>query len=193
MKAKNFHLIENNLVHKLFWGRVKINFATSFYYFNKGSRVQNLLHQLKYKGYKDVGQTVGRLFSTSLRESPYLQDLNIIIPVPLHPRKQKKRGYNQCDSLAEGLSDGLEIPWSNKILQRKVFNPTQTKRRRYERWENVSGIFEVEDRGALQNKHVLLVDDLITTGSTMEACIEAVQKVESVKVSVASMACALNI
>ena len=165
----NFHLDKDNLVNKVFWGRVQIEMAASYYSFSKESRVQNLLHHLKYKGAKEVGSIVGKLYGYDLKESPFFKKIDFIVPVPLHKIKLKKRGYNQSEWIAKGLSESMNIPMRLDVLYRKVDSKTQTKKSRYKRWENVGDIFGVLD-GDLRGKKVLLVDDVLTTGATIEAC-----------------------
>lgn len=182
----NFHKDLENPVNKIFWGRVPIEMATSFYLFSKEGKVQHLLHQLKYKGIKEVGSVIGKLFGQDLKQSNYFKDLHYIIPVPLHKKKLKKRGYNQSEWIAKGLSEAMEIPINLDTLYRKVDSKTQTKKSRYKRWENVGEIFDVAD-GKLDNKSVLLVDDVLTTGATIEACAQVLIQ-HGCKVYVATIA-----
>jgi ComF family protein len=171
----NFHLDKENPVNQLFWGRVKIEMATSFYLFNQKTRVQNLLHQLKYNGAKEVGEVVGQLMGAELKDSPYYQHVDFVVPVPLHQNKFKKRGYNQSEWIAFGLSTTMNIPLETNGLYRIEDSQTQTKKKRYERWENVDEIFGINS-GLLNGKNVLLVDDVLTTGATIEACAQVLIK-----------------
>ena len=171
----DFHLDKENPVNKVFWGRVQIEMATSFYSFSKKSKVQRLLHHLKYKGIKEVGVVVGRLFGYDLKESEYFKGIDYIVPVPLHKKKLKKRGYNQSEWIAMGISETMEIPINSDSLYRKVDSNTQTKKTRYKRWENVEEIFGVLNN-KLDNKNVLLIDDVVTTGATIEACAQVLIK-----------------
>jgi ComF family protein len=184
----NFHYHQDNPVSKIFWGRVNIHSATAFYYFKRGTKVQHLLHELKYKGQKGVGETLGEWFGKELKKSPLFDTVDIVVPVPLHPKKKKKRGYNQSDCIAEGLAKGMEITWSDKLLFRDVATETQTKKSRIRRWENVSSIFRVDNDPRFHNKHFLLVDDVITTGSTIESCAQELIKIPGAKVSVGAIA-----
>ena len=188
----NFHKEKENPVSKLFWGRVGIQHASAFYFFKKESKVQNLLHQLKYKGQKEVGVKVGSLYGSDLKQDPHYKDVSIIIPVPLHPDKEKKRGYNQSEMFALGLAQSMEIPCESKILVRNFASETQTKKSKYKRWENVKSIFELQDKERLKDKHILLVDDVITTGATIEACAQHLLSVPGTKVSIAAIACSIN-
>jgi ComF family protein len=184
----NFHSIHGNKVEQQLWGKVQIEHATSYFYFRKGSRYQKLIHYLKYKGLKELGEEVGKHFGFDLGESPDFSEVDVIIPVPLHPRKFRKRGYNQSEWIAKGLGFALKKPVDSNNLVRKVHTSTQTQKSRFERWKNVEGIFEVQQPEMLLNKHVLLVDDVMTTGSTIEACSVALLKVSGLKISVATLA-----
>jgi len=188
LPTTQFHTDPENPVAKQFWGRVPLQNATACYWFGKGSRVQRLLHQLKYKKRQEVGVKVGNLYGTQLRQNPSFATVDIIVPIPLHMLKLAQRGYNQSASFAKGLSQSMHIPCTNKALLREVFTATQTKKSRFERWENVSDIFMVADANMLQGKHVLLVDDVITTGATIEACAHSILKLPATTVSVASIA-----
>lgn len=184
----NYHLDNENPVAKIFWGRATIFSAAAFYSFNKGGQVQHLIHQLKYKGRPEVGIAVGKLYGYELLQSDYFKTVDTIIPVPLHPKRQKKRGYNQSDCFAEGLSKSMKVAADYKILYRGFNSETQTKKSRFKRWQNVETIFQLRDLTTLQGKHVLLVDDVITTGATLEACAQTLLKVPDIKVSIATMA-----
>ncbi len=163
--------------------------ASSYYHFTKGGKVQNLLHNLKYKGVKDVGVKIGELYGYELKHSEYFNHIDYIIPIPLHKNKLKKRGYNQSDYFAEGLSKSMGVPLNTTNLVRNVDTKTQTKKARYKRWENVSEIFSLTNPSELDSKTVLLVDDVITTGATMEAAIQTLVD-NKCEVIVATMACA---
>jgi len=179
-----------NPVAQLFWGRTKIEAATSFFRFEKGSKYQKLLHLLKYKGEKNVGVFLGKLLGTELKETPFGQ-CDYIVPVPLHPKKMRKRGYNQSEIIATGLSSILEIPVITNILYRTSFTGTQTKKTRFERFLNVEHVFTLNEQGIRkENCSILLIDDVVTTGSTLEACVETLLQKEGVKVYVATVACA---
>lgn len=185
-----FHTDPENQVNKLFWGKSQINAATSLVFFEKDTRIQNLMHQLKYKGYTSVGEQLGDWLGQELKEIEPFQGVDTIIPVPLHPKKKRKRGYNQSDFIADGIGKRLDATVEKTNLIRTKFSTTQTKKSRFKRWENVSSIFAVKDPKALEGKHILLVDDVVTTGSTLEACAAALLEIEGVTVSVATIACA---
>lgn len=188
MPRTNFHKVEDNKVEMIFWGRVKIEKASSFFLYQKGSIWQKVLHKIKYKGFKDAGFELGKNYGYELKGADYFGSVDYIVPVPLHPRKERKRGYNQSLSIAEGLSYSLGIPVEIKNLYRVRYTNTQTKKGRYERWENVNNIFAVRSDGIYENKHILLVDDVITTGSTLEACANAILGCTGSKVSIVTLA-----
>jgi ComF family protein len=187
----NYHLQEDNPVARLFWGRCKIEKAAAFSFYNKDSRIRKLIHNLKYKGIKEVGFELGKIYGQSLSGSDFLKGIDMIIPVPLHPSKKRIRGFNQSEIISRGFSEATGLPVYPGILERTSRSDTQTKRSRYERWVNVEGIFNVADHSVLDGKHVLIVDDVITTGSTLESCAVELLKSEGVKVSVAALAVAV--
>jgi len=184
----NYHLKPDNPVARLFWGRCMIEKTSAFSFYTKGSRIKKLIHQLKYKGIKEVGSELGRIYGNSLKLSGFLDEIDLIIPVPLHPSKRRKRGFNQSDLIATGISDATGIPMDASILVRERASKTQTHKSRYDRWTNVRDIFRVIDQEELKNKHILLVDDVITTGSTLEACASALLREGNAKVSIAVLA-----
>lgn len=185
----NFHKDDENQVSQLFWGRVNISHATAFFYFSKGSRYQTLIHSLKYKGRDDIGIEAGRMFGAEISGSVF-DMVDIVVPVPLHRKKLRARGYNQSEMIAKGLCLSLGKPLVTDLLERVDFTDTQTRKSRYDRFINVSGSFRINETISLQNKHVLLVDDVVTTGSTLEACAEVLLKGGAGKISVAALAVA---
>ncbi|HET6228078.1 MAG TPA: ComF family protein [Bacteroidia bacterium] len=188
----NFHLINDNPVAKIFWGRLNLQAASAYYFFHKGGRVQHLIHQLKYKGAKEIAHDIGKLYGWELKDSNSFKTLDLIVPVPLHKKRQRSRGYNQSVSFAQGLSSTMDIAMETNVLFRSYASETQTKKSRFIRWKNVEHIFYTENQHLLRHKHILLVDDVITTGATLEACAQALLKIEGVKVSIATMAFAHN-
>lgn len=187
MPKTQFHTDAANPVAQSFWGRVPLQQATAFYYFEKGGNVQNLLHNLKYNGQKELGETIGRLYGNELKEHNWAA-IDIVLPVPLHKRKQRKRGYNQSWHFAKGMARGLDATALENVLVKTVSTQSQTKKTREERIKNVKEVFAITNRKALENKHILLVDDVITTGATIESCAQTLLQVEGVTVSVASIA-----
>lgn len=184
----NYHFDKDNEISKIFWGRVNIETASACYFFSKSGKVQHLIHQFKYRGKKQIGIYIGDLYGRELKKSPYYKNIDLIIPVPLHPKKEKKRGYNQSEIFARGLSNSMNIPYDINTLIRVYASETQTKKTRFKRWENVKEIFQLREPENLQKKHILLVDDVITTGATIESCANMLIKIEGVKVSIASIA-----
>jgi len=182
-----FEWAKDNPTNQSFWGRTPVVFAASTYYYRKGELLQSLIAMLKYKQRQDVGVFLGRLTGKLLQDSPFFETPDLIIPVPLHPRKFRLRGYNQCDYIAKGISAEIAAPVINSALMRDVYNPSQTKKTRFERWENVSGIFKVAVPQQLIDKHILLVDDVITTGSTLEACCLPISQISGTKVSIVTV------
>jgi ComF family protein len=188
LPVSRFEKENENKVAQLFWGRVQIEHATSYFHYRKGSRYQKLIHFIKYKGLKELGMETGRRFGIMLAETENFTQVDKIVPVPLHPKKQKKRGFNQSEWIARGIAAGLNKPMSENNLYRKIFTSTQTRKNRFERWENVEGIFGVKNPVEFENRHVLLVDDVVTTGSTLEACACELLKIPGIKVSIATLA-----
>lgn len=184
----NYHLKSDNPVAQLFWGRCLIEKAAAFSFYTRDSRIRKLIHQLKYKGIREIGIELGRIYALSLRSSEFLDGIDIIIPVPLHPSKKRKRGFNQSEMICIGISDITGLKTDTGLLVRRSMTKTQTKKSRYDRWTNVEGIFQVTDPMVLRDKHILIVDDVITTGSTIEACVNELLNIENVKVSVAALA-----
>ncbi|HPR32922.1 MAG TPA: ComF family protein [Prolixibacteraceae bacterium] len=188
MPRTHFHLVPGNPVEQLFWGRVPLERATAWFLFQKGSRYQNLLHELKYKGQREIGTELGCYFAADLSRVNYFDETDLLVPVPLHPRKERKRGYNQSLLIASGMASVLGKVLVPDALVRIRYSDTQTRKGRFERWQNVSGLFAVRDPSVFEAKHVLLVDDVITTGSTLEACANKIRECPGAKVSVAALA-----
>lgn len=149
---------------------------------------QTLVHKLKYDGKKEIGIYLGKLLGNQLMESDLFRDADLLIPVPLHPAKLKKRGYNQSEIIASGMATVMKAELKADVLFRTIHTSSQTRKSRYERWENVKNIFEVRNRESLENKHIILIDDVITTGSTLIACAENLVNISGVKLSVSSLA-----
>ena len=186
----NYHQEHDNPLRWIFAGRVPVREVAALLFFKKGNIVQNILHHLKYKGTKEVGKLLGNYYGEKLIQEPRFQDIDYIIPIPLHPKKLKKRGYNQSEWIAMGLSQGMQKPYLNDILTRTQFTETQTKKSRFNRWENVKEVFAIQNEEQIQGKHLLLCDDVLTTGATMEAAIQEILKVPDVTVSVVTLAAA---
>lgn len=183
----NFHLDADNRLAKQFWGRVNIDSAAAFLYFNKGGHVQNIMHQLKYNNQPQVGIAVGELYGRELKETAAFKKPQAIIPVPLHPHKLEKRGYNQSEQFAIGLSEVLNIPVYTDILSRNAERESQAAKNRSSRFENMQRVFTASPN-AENLEHVFLVDDTITTGATLEACVIALQEIGINKVQILGIA-----
>ncbi|MBV8388479.1 MAG: ComF family protein [Mucilaginibacter sp.] len=186
----DFHQKPDNMVAQQFWGKIKLEGAYAMCYFAKGGKIQHLMHNFKYKGVQRIGNLLGNVAGEQLLKSPIFKTADIIIPVPLHKSRLRKRGYNQSMCFAEGLSEKMGIPVDENNLVRIRATETQTHRSRFSRFENMQEVFTLTNPEALRNKHVLLVDDVVTTGSTLEACGIELLKVEGVQLSIATIACA---
>jgi ComF family protein len=184
----NFHLQPDNIVAQQFYGKINVEAAYALYYFNKGGKVQNLMHHFKYKGMQQIGDLLGNMAAGQLIESNVFNTTDVIIPVPLHKSRLKKRGYNQSTCFANGLAQKLNATVDDNNLQRIVATETQTHKSRFARFENMQQVFTVKHPESLVNKHVLLVDDIVTTGSTLEACGIELLKVPGLKLSIATIA-----
>ena len=187
MPETNFEKYVSNPVEKIFWGRLSLVSATAHFYFTKESLMQRLMHQFKYRGNKDLGLQFGRLMGISLKESNRFDTIDALVPLPLFPSKEKKRGYNQATILCEGIAEILSLPVLKNIIIRPQHTDTQTKKGRIERWKNIEGKFELINAGAIQNKHLLLIDDVVTTGATLEACGCELLEANNVRLSIATL------
>lgn len=184
----NFHQQADNIVARQFWGKVKLNGAYALFYFTKGGKVQQLIHQLKYNNAPMVGNKLGHIAGAQLIQSEHLNMFDAVIPVPLHKSRLRKRGYNQSACFAEGLAEALNTAVVINNLIRTKATATQTHKSRFDRAINMQDVFTVADIKALADKHVLLVDDVVTTGSTLEACAQALLTVPGLKLSIATIA-----
>ena len=182
----NYHLMEASPLDKVFWGRVQLAHTAALYTFHKKGKVQHLIHQLKYKGRMDVGIYLGKILGADLAKTKAFANVDKVIPVPLHPDKQRKRGYNQSEQIAIGMAKAMDAEMDSTSFIRTVDTQTQTKKSRFARWENVKEIFQVASANELANKHILLVDDVITTGATLESAAHILLNIEGVTLSVAS-------
>ena len=185
----NFAAYANNPIEKIFYGRLQIAQATAGYYFQKESVLQRLVHQLKYKGNKEAGWQLGKWLGMQLQKSNRFTEVQALVPLPLFPDKEKRRGYNQSTVLCEGIAEVLQLPVINDVVTRKRFTDTQTKKGRSDRWTNVDNSFGIRTTELLRNKHVLLVDDVITTGATLEACGSVLKNTEGLTLSIAALTC----
>ena len=186
MPETNFEIHADNPVEKKFWGRLPFQQATAQYYFTRESLMQHLMHQFKYKKNKELGFQLGKLMGESLKNSGRFI-VEALIPLPLFPAKEKRRGYNQAAVLCEGIAESLQVPVLKDVIIRPQHTDTQTKKGRIERWQNMEGKFVLTNPGAIANKRILLVDDVVTTGATLEACGLELLDGENVKLSIAAL------
>jgi competence protein ComFC len=180
-----------NTVENCFYGKVPLVAATALFRFRENGKIQNLIHALKYENKESVGLLAANLLGQEILNSDRFPAIDLVIPVPLHPKKQRKRGYNQNTAFGQKLAEILSSEFCGSLLIRKRNRPTQTQQTRMNRWRNIEGSFSLENPEKLANKQVLLIDDVITTGATLEACCNELLKAD-VKISIATIACAEN-
>ena len=186
----NHHLNPENDAFKKFYGRIPVLHASALFYFHKKGIVQQLIHNLKYKGQEEIGTTLGQWYAEDLKNIEILASIDEIIPVPLHRRKLKERGYNQVTAFGKALSSSLNIDYNDSLLIRNVYSKTQSKKNLLGRTEGIETIFDVSFTEKDHNKHFLIIDDVITTGSTLEACSKVMLKIPGAKISIVCMAMA---
>ena len=186
------HIEEPNEVSDLFLNRTPVVHGCSYFKYVKSGILQLLIHDLKYRGKPEIGEYLGRIAGQGLKKSGMFNDVDYIVPVPLHPEKFKIRGYNQSLMIAQGLSQILDIPIDTSVLIKTVYNSTQTKKHRFERYLNSQNLFEAVPRPGVYGKHLLLVDDVLTTGATLESCINELKTIQGVRVSVFTLARAMD-
>jgi len=184
----NHLLYPNNEAYSKFYGKVPLEFAAALLSFHKKGRVQELIHKLKYKGHEEIGSALGHWFAEELKPFEPIKDVSCIVPVPLHHKKLRERGYNQVSSFGKALSENLNIPFEESLLIRNYYTKTQTKKNLLGRTELDKNLFDITNDTSLNGNHIVLVDDVITTGSTLEVCCKALLKIPNVKVSVLCMA-----
>ena len=182
----------DNPLAQSFYGRVPFHAVSSCFFFSKDGKVQHLIHELKYKGNKEAGVFLGQQLGETLKHAPLFQGIDYLIPVPLHPKREKQRGYNQSLMICQGIQEVTGIPIGDKYLVRAVYTETQTHKTAEERFKNVKDIFEVRFAEDLKDKHVLLVDDVLTTGATLESCAHQLENIPGITISAATAACAGN-
>lgn len=189
LNKTSYDILPDNPVEKTLWGRLKCEAAMSQYYFSKDSVLQELIHQFKYKSNKDLAIYLGKCMGETLKKSERFNNADAIIPLPLFPDKERKRGYNQAALLCEGISAVMDLPVIYNVVHRIRYTETQTHKTRMERWQNVEGVFVTKQQTGIENKNLLLVDDVITTGATIEACGNAiVEDITGAKLKVATLA-----
>jgi ComF family protein len=190
LPVTNFHFDNDDTVAKVLYGRAKIEQGTALFRFEKKGLVQQLIHGLKYRGYENIGALLGNWLGSELKTLEHYQNIDVVIPVPLHKRKLRKRGYNQVAKFGQQLAKALDAEYNDKVLVKVTNTASQTTKQRFTRWINNDELFAIVNMGAIENKHLLLVDDLITTGATLEACITVLNKAKNIKISIATMAIA---
>lgn len=184
----DFHLEKDNAVAKRLYGRVDFIHTTSLLWFNKKGKVQHLLHNLKYKGHEDVGVFLGKWLGEELSRSEAYQNIDVVVPVPLHISKLRQRGYNQVDKFGREIAKALGVDYNSKTLVKTKATSTQVYKDRLKRLLTHEADFSIADNISLQGKHILLVDDIVTTGATIEACANQLLSIPGVSISVATMA-----
>ena len=176
-----------NVMAKLFWGQIQIEKATALFYYEPHAETANILYELKYKNHPEIGEVMGRMMARELQKNGLFDDIDAIVPVPLARKREHERGYNQSLMLAKGVSEVTGLPIYNKVVRRTKFVGSQTHRGRWERNENVADVFELMDGESIRGKHLLLIDDVVTTGATIIACAQEMQKASDVKISVLAL------
>lgn len=191
----NFHLprtgfhkdpYENEMA-KLFWHQIPIERATALFYYESHAETANIIYKMKYKNHPEIGEVMGRLMAKEVQLSGFFDGIDGMVPIPLAKKRQRQRGYNQSMEIARGISEITSLPIYNKVARRSVFEGSQTNKGRWERNENVEGVFELKDATAIQGKHLLIVDDVVTTGATVIACAKELCKAGNVNVSVIAL------
>lgn len=183
-----FNMVNSNPAEQSLWGRIDLENVYCFLFYIKEGTTQQLLHSLKYKGEKELGKELANIFASELKETHSLKDIDILIPVPLHPKKQFKRGYNQSEWIAKGIKESTNLPIDNTTLIKSHHTETQTRKNRFSRYLSSKEMFSINDESKLKGKHVLLIDDVLTTGATIEACYNALSKTNDIIVSVLTLA-----
>lgn len=184
----NDHLDNEGTVKKVFYGRVKLEQATALFHFRKKAGVQKLIHDLKYRGHREIGTYLGKWLGEELSRYPEYQQIDAIVPVPLHKQKLKQRGYNQVEDFGRELALALNAEYCDDVLLKISKTQSQTLKDRISRWGKMEETLIIQHPHTLTGKHILIVDDLVTTGATIEACAHKLQEIENIKLSVATMA-----
>lgn len=182
-----YHMQEFNAMEQLFAGKTPIEKAVGYFFYEKGNPYSNILHNIKYRNNPQLGQYVAKLFAQELLSRNIFRDIDCIIPVPLHHRKKIQRGYNQSEYIAKGFSEVFDIPVHNNIIIAHKSHESQTNKGIYERWLNTQNIFSAQDTQVLENKHVLIVDDVVTTGATLLSAALTIASVPNIKISLATL------
>ena len=186
----NFHFDDSDSVAKALYGRAKIENGTALFRFEKKGNVQQLIHNLKYRGHENIGFLLGNWLGGELKSIEKYNTIDIVIPVPLHKKKLKTRGFNQVDKFGQQIAEALNADYIDNVLLKLTNTKTQSKKGRLSRWVNSEELFAIQNISTIENKHILLVDDIITTGATLEACISVLNETKNIKISIATMAIA---
>lgn len=190
LPVTNFHFNDDKSIEKVLYGRAKIENGTALFRFEKKGLVQELIHGLKYKGYENIGFSLGNWLGSDLKNLDNYKSVDVVIPVPLHKKKLKKRGYNQIATFGQQIAKALNAEYVDDVLLKITNTTSQTTKNRFTRWSNTDELFTIKKASSIENKHVLLVDDLITTGATLEACITVLNKAKNIKISIVTIAIA---
>jgi len=190
LPVTNFHFNDDDSVIKVLYGRAKIEHGTALFRFEKKGLVQQLIHGLKYKGYENIGFVLGNWLGGELNEVDAYRTIDVVIPVPLHNKKLKTRGYNQVEKFGQQIAKALDVEYKDDVLVKITNTKSQTTKGRLTRWTNSDELFALKNMETIDNKHILLVDDIITTGATLEACVNVLSQVKNIKISIATMAIA---
>jgi len=188
LPKSNYHLQSNNPLNLMLGGRVPVENSLCLYLFEKSGKVQRLVHSIKYHKHKELAVLLGELLGEEFKNSGNTPDFDVMLPIPLHPKKLRERGFNQSEEFARGLSKTLDVPIDQESLYRARPSSTQTRKKKFQRWENVEGIFELSTKNNLENKHILLVDDVVTTGATIDSAWQCLKNIQGLRVSLACMA-----
>jgi ComF family protein len=190
LPVTNFHFDDSDAVEKVLYGRAEIEHGTALFRFEKKGNVQRLIHNLKYKGQEHIGFILGNWLGGELKTIEAYQQIDVVIPVPLHKNKLKKRGYNQVEKFGQQIAEALNAQYVDDVLVKITNTKSQTAKGRFARWMNNDELFALKNMDVIDSKHILLVDDLITTGATLEACINVLNQAKNIKISIATMAIA---
>jgi len=186
----NFHITNSNFVVNLFYGRAKVEFGTALLRFEKKGIVQQLIHQLKYKEQEQIGTLLGEWLGAELRKNENYKTIDIVIPVPLHKKKLRSRGYNQVAKFGQAIAAALNAKYIDTVLIKETNTTSQVSKKRFARWDGENDLFTIKNEEKIKGKNILLVDDIITTGATLEACMQELNKANNIKISIATMAIA---
>ena len=190
LPTTNFHFDNSDDVKKILYGRVKLQHATALLHFSKKGIVQQLLHNLKYRGHEQISPFLGEWLGAELKTLDAYKNIDVVVPVPLYKSRLRKRGYNQVAKFGKALAEALDATYNDTVLIKTKSTKTQVFKGRLSRWNNDDAIFDISEKESLKGKHILLVDDIITTGATVEACASVLLKIDNISLSLATMAIA---